>query len=440
MMKLANRSACLSVLLMAVAFTTLVIIGCGGGGGGGPSGGGGTAGSPEISLSTNQLSLGSVVANAAGQRSADRSVQVTNLGTANLVMGQIAQANPLVPPFSIPAGTDSCSGVSLAPNASCTVVVRFAPTDPVQSNYSDSFSIPSNDADEASLTVNVTGIGQGLNVTINKVDSSVPGTIRMIVSVTDGNNEPVLLLSAGNFSVTEGGVGQVINVTGTIATPVSVALDLDYSESVTNVLNDIEASAKGFLQNLTNPTDEASVIKYAREVREFIGFTLVQDNLGLFNTAIDAPYTDPINATKFFDAVYGSVDSLSLRGNDRKAILVVSDGLDYDSLTRLPASMQDLEDVIANAKEKQVFIFPIALGADIQKEVLQRMAVETGGQYFEAPTSADLDAIYDQISLILTNQYEITFTTAKAVGTTNSLRVVATKDALVGDDTESVVY
>jgi hypothetical protein len=51
-----------------------------------------------------------------------------------------------------------------------------------------------------------------------------------------------------------------------------------------------------------------------------------------------------------------------------------------------------------------------------------------------------LGAIYDQISLILTNQYEITFTTAKAVGTTNSLGVVATKEALVGDDTESVVY
>ena len=439
-MKLANRSACLSVMLMAVAFTALAVIGCGGGGGAssGGSSGGGTASSPEISLSTNQLSLGSVVANAAGQRSADRSVQVTNTGTANLVIGQII--NSLDPPFSFPAGTDGCSGVSLAPNASCTVGVRFAPTDPAQVDYSDSFSIPSNDADEPSLTVNVTGTGQGLNVTINKVDSSVPGTIRMIVSVTDGNNEPVFPLSAGNFSVTEGGVRQGINVTGTIATPVSVALDLDYSSSVATVLNDIEASAKGFLQNLTNQTDEASVIKFAREVREFIGFTPVPNNLPLFNTAIDAPYTDPINATKFFDAVYGSVDSLSLRGNDRKAILVVSDGLDFDSLTRLPASIQDLEDVIANAKEKQVFIFPIALGADIQKEVLERMAVETGGQYFEAPTSADLDAIYDQISLILTNQYEITFTTVKAVGTTNSLRVVATNAALTGDDTESVVY
>jgi Ca-activated chloride channel family protein len=321
--------------------------------------------------------------------------------------------------------------------------VRFAPTVPAQVDYSDSFSIPSNDADEPSLTVNVTGTGQGLNVTINKVDSSVPGTIRMIVSVTDGNNSPVLNMSQTDFKVFEG--PDLKGITGfndKIATPVSVALDLDYSSSVTPVQNDIEASAKGFLLNLTTSGDEATVIKFAREVREAIGFTQVQlpADLALVNAAIDAPYTDPTNATKFFDAVYDSSNNLSLRGNDRKAVLVVSDGLDYDSLTRLPASIQDLEDVIANAKEKQVFIFPIALGADIQKEVLERMAVETGGQYFEAPTSADLDAIYDQISLILTNQYEITFTTVKAVGTTNSLRVVATNAALTGDDTESVVY
>ena len=174
-MKLAKRYARLSVLLMAVAFTTLAVIGCGGGGGGDSSSGGGSSGSPEIALSTDQLSFGSVVANAAGLRSADRSVQVTNNGTANLVMGQIAQANPLVAPFSIPAATDRCSGISLAPNASCTVVVRFAPTDPVQAVYSDSFSIPSNDADEPSLTVNVTGNGQGLNVTINKVDHQRSG-------------------------------------------------------------------------------------------------------------------------------------------------------------------------------------------------------------------------------------------------------------------------
>ena len=57
----------------------------------------------------------------------------------------------------------------------------------------------------------------------------------------------------------------------------SVALDLDFSESITSVLNDIKESAKGFIRNLTTPGDEASVIKFAREVVvEAIGFDVVQ--------------------------------------------------------------------------------------------------------------------------------------------------------------------
>ena len=434
-MRTSKRSMRFVQVLLASALAAFAFIGCGGGGGG-TSGGG--SGSPEITLSDDQLSFGNVVANTLGLRSADRSVQITNTGTADLVMGQIVQAN-LAAPFSFFA--DNCSGISLAPNASCSVFVRFAPTNPVQAVYSDSFSIPSNDADEPSLTVNVTGNGQGLNVTINKVDTSGLPNIRMVVSVTNGNNAPETGLVPGDFSVFEGGSPRpILSVNAPIPTAVSVALDLDFSESIASVLTDIKDSAKGFLTKLTTLGDEASVIKFARVVNEAIGFTPVPGNLPAFITAIDAPYTDPINATKFFDAVFLSVDNLSLRANDRLAALVVSDGLDFDSLTLLPASTADLEDVIANAQANQVFIFTIGLGADIKTEVLQRMAVETGGQYFETPNSAGLDAIYDQIFLILTNQYEITFTTARPVGTTNSLRVVATSGPLTGDATASVVY
>jgi hypothetical protein len=236
---------------------------------------------------------------------------------------------------------------------------------------------------------------------------------------------------------------------------VSVALDLDFSESISSVLNDIKESAKGFIRNLITPGDEASVIKFAREVVVepiglVIGFVQVDpddptdpadpNNLLLFDDAIDHTFPGEPDATKLFDAVFNSIDSLGPRLNDRTAALVVSDGVDYDSVTRLPASTQDLEDVIANAQAKQVFIFTIGLGADIQTEVLQRMAVETGGQYFASPNSADLTSIYNQISDILTNQYEITFTTSQAPGTAISLRVVATNGLLTGDATVSAVY
>jgi hypothetical protein len=87
--------------------------------------------------------------------SRDASITVTNSGGSNLVIGTVASANPLVAPFSIV--TENCSAQTLAPAGTCTIAVRFAPTMPA--DYSDSLDIPSNDPDEASVTVSLTGAG-----------------------------------------------------------------------------------------------------------------------------------------------------------------------------------------------------------------------------------------------------------------------------------------
>jgi outer membrane protein OmpA-like peptidoglycan-associated protein len=86
----------------------------------------------------------------------DQTVTVTNDGSGDLVIGVLGTGNPLAAPFSIAAGS-TCSGATLAPAATCTIVVRFDPT--AEGNVSDSFSIPSNDPDEATVTMAVSGTG-----------------------------------------------------------------------------------------------------------------------------------------------------------------------------------------------------------------------------------------------------------------------------------------
>jgi len=86
---------------------------------------------------------------------ATRTVTVTNAGTANLAVGTVADADPLAPPYQLL--TDNCSGRSLAPATTCTVVIAFTPGAPT--GFNDSFSIPSNDPDEATVTVQVDGTG-----------------------------------------------------------------------------------------------------------------------------------------------------------------------------------------------------------------------------------------------------------------------------------------
>ena len=421
----------------AIITVTLIVFGCGGGGGSSSSDGGGA---PEIGLSTGQISFGNVVANSQGLKSADRSVQVTNTGTANLSFGQVAQANVLDPPFS--KINDNCSGVSLAPNASCSIVVRFQPTQP-QDNFTDSFDIPSNDADEPSLTVSVVGNGKGLNVTINQVDTINHPTIRMVVTVTDADDNPITGLDGltGSFTYSEAGISpQLFNtVSGTVTSPVSVAMTLDNSESLTADQVNVKNAAKGFLDNLA-PTDEAAVIKFSGQVDLIKDFTtLTPSGRADLETAINANY-NPTAGTRFFDAAYDSVELLSQRNAAiRRAAIIVSDGIDYKFPSGGPLSTNDLEDVIANAQENQIFIYTIGLGT-ADTVTLGRMADETEGIYFPAPNSADLNSIYLKISQILSNQYELTFNASRPNDTLNSLQVFVNDGNKQGDSTVSVVY
>jgi VWFA-related protein len=447
-MKPFKSSTRFFILMAAVVLTAFVLGGCGGGGGSSSgSSSGGTSGTPSIATSPDSLSFGNVVVATnptPGVGSADRSVQVTNAGTADLVIGQMA---PLAAPFSIVENT--CSGASLAPNASCTVDVRFTPTS--ASPSVGSFNIPSNDPNKPTVTVNMSGDGKGLNVTINKVDTSGVsangGPVKVLVTVTDGDNNAVSGLLQGAFAVSENGGGRSItNFANTVQVPVSVALDMDYSQSVIDANNQgaVQAAAKAFLDQLS-PTDEAAVIAFASEVLTTIDFTLLTPTgLQDVKAAIGAGYTGTQNGTLLYDAMNESVTKLASRTNDARAAVVLSDG---DNEPFGQGTGVDLDTVIQNAKDNNVIFYTIGFTGEgaggelrIVREPMQRAAVETGGLYFEAPTTADLDAIYTQISQILSDQYEITFMTTQLPGSSNTLVVTVVDGPRDGAATKVVTY
>jgi len=87
-----------------------------------------------------------------------RSITITNSGVTDLTNIVIASAvNPLVAPFTIPPGTDACSGQTLTPGNSCIFNVVYTPT--ATGIHTDSFNILSNDPDEPSITFSVSGTG-----------------------------------------------------------------------------------------------------------------------------------------------------------------------------------------------------------------------------------------------------------------------------------------
>ena len=119
---------------------------------------------PDISVTDNTVPQDDLLVpfgNVTEGTTRDRTVTVTNNGNAALTVGAIGGVNPLAAPFSIV--TNNCSGANatLAPAASCTVLLRYAPAGP-GTDDADSLDIPSNDADDATVTVSLTGSGIAL--------------------------------------------------------------------------------------------------------------------------------------------------------------------------------------------------------------------------------------------------------------------------------------
>ncbi len=194
--------------------------------------------------------------------SSDKIVTITNDGTADLILGQIAQANPLAAPFSIL--NDTCSAQTLTPAASCTLTVRFAPT--VIGISNDSFDIPSNDPDEASVTINLTGTGVAAPVPVPDI------------TVTDS------VAPAGDLQVPFGNViegvssDQIVTITndGTAdLTLVQIALGNPLAAPF-SILNDTCSA-----QTLTPAASCTLTVRFAPTVA------------GTFNDSFDIPSDDP---------------------------------------------------------------------------------------------------------------------------------------------------
>ena len=107
---------------------------------------------PDITVSPSPMDFGSPVA---GSSSSPLTITVTNTGTADLTISTITIGGANADQFSIQ--NDSCSGQTIAPASSATLEVVFNPTS--IDIKSATLSIPSDDPDEATVGVALTGIG-----------------------------------------------------------------------------------------------------------------------------------------------------------------------------------------------------------------------------------------------------------------------------------------
>jgi Ca-activated chloride channel family protein len=243
--------------------------------------------------------------------------------------------------------------------------------------------------------------------------------VNVYVTVTDSHNAPVAGLKKENFRVLEDGVQQTISVFDKeSAVPLSIALAIDTSLSTRHDLPLEQASAKRFARAILRPVDALSVFGFSEAVMQSSSYTadLKRIDEGIDHVRLGA-------ATALFDAVYLASRSLDRR-QGRKVLVLITDGgdtiskMDYKQAVRAAAE--------AEAIVYSIIVVPIESSAGREtggEHALIQISEDTGGKYYYATSTSQLDEAFHQISDELRTQYLLAYYPSQRVSNSQFRRI-----------------
>jgi VWFA-related protein len=249
--------------------------------------------------------------------------------------------------------------------------------------------------------------------------------------------------------------------------PLTLGLLVDTSMSQRSVIDQERSASKTFIDQVLREKDSCFLLHFDREVELLQDVTSSREKLesALQNLQTRSPYDhdDPSGqgapdsrgddsqrggrrgggvrrgGTQLYDAIYLASDELMQKQQGRKAVVVLSDGVDRGSKETIESAIEAAQrsDTIVYAvlfKGEEPFHdhggfgypgmgghrggggggrFPEEQRPD-GKKILERIARETGGRMFEISKKDPINEIYSNIEEELRNQYSLGFTPDKA--------------------------
>jgi VWFA-related protein len=293
-------------------------------------------------------------------------------------------------------------------------------------------------------------------------------TVSVLATVRDKHGKIVSDLNKDDFQLDEDGRPQTINYFAHESDlPLRLGLLIDTSLSQRRVLDQERTASYSFLDKLLRQDkDSAFVIHFDHEVELLQDFTPSRPQLQAALQKLSIPQFDGGSSgggggggsgngggggggrgrgghgggTLLYDAIFLASDELMSKQQGRKALIILSDGVDH-------GSKETMAEAIATAQRADTIIYSILFADDEEnynrpggfgmggrgggmgggrgggrypqeqrpdgKKILEQISKETGGQLFKASKKETLDKIYAEIDEDLRNQYSLAYTPDK---------------------------
>lgn len=189
-----------------------------------------------------------------------------------------------------------------------------------------------------------------------KIDTNLV-TVPVIASSRSGSY--IADLKKEEFKLSEDGVPQEIAFLASVNAPFHLVLLLDTSNSTEEKLPQIQRAAMAFLEEL-GPNDKVKVVSFDGQLHDWNDFT---SDKNVLRNAISK--TRKGDNTRVYDAVQLALDSLR-RIQQRKAIVIFTDGMDYHSVS------SSFESTLRDLDESGVIVYPIRFETRAETERLAR--------------------------------------------------------------------
>jgi len=253
-------------------------------------------------------------------------------------------------------------------------------------------------------------------------------TVPVYATVTDVDKRLVPDLEQADFEVYDNGKLQPITLFENKNTPVAAIVMLDSSGSMTLILDRVKAGAEQFLIRLL-PEDVGRVGAFNDKIEFLPSEEFTSDRDLLIRSLKELDYGYP---TKLWDAVDESIRRLE-GVPQRKVVLVFTDGADT-------ASRRDLDDVMDQARAKEVMVYAIGLetrispNGTVQRSTpdrgLKKLAEETGGGFILLKKQDELGPTFTRVAQEIHSQYVIGFSPAALDGKVHKLDVKIKKPGM----------